>query len=210
VLSGIGQLWRKTGDVEDVTELLPHRCVSIPPGIHYQYRAGNTDLVLLVATAPRWKRENWAAAGSGCWDSDGRAISKYEPRPGPWVTVDLAERYDYLAPDGSEIRLLPTYDNGGLAHCRLAAGRTSRAVRHRTVQEVRYVLAGKGQVWRARDADEEVVDVETDTGLTIPTGVSFQFRAGSSSPLEILIGTFPRWPGQDEAEPVGGYWDSHS
>ncbi|MEK6283898.1 MAG: hypothetical protein AABN95_26395 [Acidobacteriota bacterium] len=31
----------------------------------------------------------------------------------------LPEQYDYLAPDGSEIRLLPDVSGGGLAHCRL-------------------------------------------------------------------------------------------
>lgn len=116
-------------------------------------------------------------------------------------------RTDYLAPDGSEIRLLPTFDSGGLAHCRLPSGRVSSAVAHRTVKEIWFVLAGHGEVWRGHGlGDSEVVEVEGATALTIPTGVGFQFRALGSAPLEILIGTFPRWPGQEEAFPVNGPW----
>ena len=38
-------------------------------------------------------------------------------QPYMWVTAQLPKDYDYLAPDGSEIRLLPEVAGGGLAHC---------------------------------------------------------------------------------------------
>ena len=208
VLEGEGSLWRATGDLEDVVPLRPGRCVSVPPGVEYQYRAEVAPLKLLATTVPRWQAENWAAAKRHHWDEQGRELTAASRRPGPWVTKDLPVAQDYLAPDGSEIRLLPTFDAGGLAHCRLPAEAISAPVRHRTVKEIWYVLAGRGQVWRARGTDDEVVDVTAGTCLTIPTGVSFQFRASRDSPLEIMIGTFPAWPGASEAEPVPGHWSA--
>ena len=205
VLRGEGELWRSTGDLDDLTRLVPDRCVSIPPGVAYQYRA-ESDLDMLVATAPRWSRENWAETERAYWDPAGSVQASPTSRPGPWTTSDLGTKYDYLAPDGSEIRLLPTFDSGGLAHCTLPRGKVTSAVRHRTVKEVWYVLSGAGELWRSREPDEEVVELVEGTCATIPTAVSFQFRTTSSEPLVILIGTFPRWPGPDEAEPVSGHW----
>ena len=205
VVRGEAELWRRSGDLFDVSPLVPRRCASIPAGVDYQFRASE-ELELVVLTAPRWERENWIDSESPYWDDEGNVVANGSPRPGPWITIDLPSAYDYLAPDGSEIRLLPTYDAGGFAHCRLPAGRISDAVRHRTVVEVWYVLAGNGAVWRAGDAGEEVVRVTSGTALTIPVATSFQFRAGDEGPLEILIGTFPRWPGSAEAEAAEGHW----
>ena len=44
-------------------------------------------------------------------------------------TKQLLEKYDYPAPDGSEIRLLPTMNGGGLAHCTMPWPGTQEAVR---------------------------------------------------------------------------------
>lgn len=51
-------------------------------------------------------------------------------------TKVIASEYDYLAPDGSEIRLLADLEGGGLAHCTLPSGRVSVAQRHKTVEEI--------------------------------------------------------------------------
>jgi mannose-6-phosphate isomerase-like protein (cupin superfamily) len=206
VLSGEGELWRRSGELADVTHLHPGRCVSVPPGIEFQYRALDGPLAFLVATAPRWQKENWHEAATRYWDEQSRVSSPGPLRPGPWSTVDLPSAYDYLAPDGSEIRLLTTYDAGGLAHCRLPAGHVSSPVRHVSVVEIWYVLAGRGEVWRASEAAEEVVEVSPTWALTIPTGTSFQFRTAGDEPLELVIGTFPRWPGPQEAVAVDGHW----
>ena len=206
VLEGEGSLWRATGDLEDVVPLRPRQCVTLPPGIEYQYRATGAPMKFLVATAPRYQLANWCATARYHWDGHGNQRTPALRRPGPWLTKDLPESYDYLAPDGSEIRLLPTFDAGGLAHCRLPTGKTSAPVRHRTVKEIWYVLGGRGQVWRLKGSDDEVVDVRAGRCLSIPTGVSFQFRATGDEPLEILIGTFPAWPGASEAESVQGHW----
>jgi hypothetical protein len=39
----------------------------------------------------------------------------------PFVTKQLPSKVDYLAPDGSEIRLLPSLADGGVCHCTLGA-----------------------------------------------------------------------------------------
>lgn len=122
------------------------------------------------------------------------------------LTQNLSENYDYLAPDQSEIRLLPDVNGGGLAHCTLPAGGVSLAVVHKTVEEIWYFLSGQGQVWRKQDTQEEVVDVSTGVCLTIPVGTRFQFRNTGSEPLCFLIATMPPWPGPDEATRVQDYW----
>ena len=63
-------------------------------------------------------------------------------------TSALKSDADYLAPDGSEIRLLPTMKGGGLCHCTLPVGKTSSPVAHQNVEEIWYVIEGEGEVWR--------------------------------------------------------------
>lgn len=113
---------------------------------------------------------------------------------------------DYSAPDGSEIRLLPNMKGGGLCHCTLPGGKTSLAVRHKTVEEIWYVLSGEGEIWRKLNEQEEVTPLRDGVALTIPPGTSFQFRAAGSASLCILIVTMPPWPGPDEAVSVTGLW----
>ena len=43
------------------------------------------------------------------------------------------------------LRLLPGVRAASAAHCTLPAGRTWRAVRHQTVEEIWYFLEGRGQ-----------------------------------------------------------------
>jgi mannose-6-phosphate isomerase-like protein (cupin superfamily) len=111
---------------------------------------------------------------------------------------------DAIAPDGSEIYfLVGNADRASLVEVRLPAGSTSRAVRHRTVEEIWYFLAGAGRVWRRPPRGEPLVsDVEPGRTLVIPTGWAFQFQAGSDAELRFLCYTSPPWPGDQEAEPV--------
>ena len=121
-------------------------------------------------------------------------------------TKQLPEDYDYLAPDSSEIRLLPTMNCGGLCHCKLPAGSTSKAVKHKTVEEIWFFTSGVGEVWRKQGAQEEVVKVKEGTALTMPIGAHFQFRNTGEGPLCFLITTMPPWPGENEAVKVEDYW----
>jgi len=110
---------------------------------------------------------------------------------------------DVIAPDGSEIYLRVGAAEGAtrasLCEVRLAAGAVSRPVRHRSVEEIWYVLEGEGDVWRGAAG---VVTVRPGDALVIPTGSSFQFRAGPAAPLRFLCYTAPPWPGPDEALPA--------
>jgi len=114
------------------------------------------------------------------------------------------------APDGSEIRLLVDSGQGAvkssLVEVTLNAGEVTRPVKHRTVEEIWYVLEGTGLVWRCPpDAAPETtppVAMAPGDALVIPTGWGFQFSAESTSPLRFLCHTTPPWPGELEAMPL--------
>ncbi len=121
-------------------------------------------------------------------------------------TIPLGKNYDYLAPDGSEIRLLPDMNNGGMSHCTLPVGQTSDAVKHQTVEEIWYILSGRGEIWRKNDVEEQIQPLKSDVTVTIPVGTAFQFRNKGNDPLSIIIATMPPWPGSQEAVKVEGFW----
>lgn len=121
-------------------------------------------------------------------------------------TKALSANLDVMAPDGSEIRFLAKTSRGWSVHCTLPPGGVSRAVAHRTVEEIWYFLVGEGEVWRKLGEVEEVTAVAPGVSLNVPTGAHFQFRNCGSGPLRFLITTMPPWPGDDEAYRVPGYW----
>jgi mannose-6-phosphate isomerase-like protein (cupin superfamily) len=114
---------------------------------------------------------------------------------------------DALAPDGSDVyfRVIDA-EHASLVEVVLAPGMVSRAVRHRTVEEIWYFLAGTGQVWtRSPDGkSDETRHIAPGSTVTIRTGWEFQFSADTGSVLRFLCFTSPPWPGEDEAEPVSG------
>lgn len=126
----------------------------------------------------------------------------------PLDSTPLPSSMDLRAPDGSEIRLLTATSRGSMVHCTLPPGGVSVAVRHRTVEEVWYVLEGRGEVWHRLDGREEITAVRPGISLNIPLGAEFQFRNPGTEPLLFLIVTMPPWPGEKEAEPVIGIWSS--
>ena len=121
-------------------------------------------------------------------------------------TKPLPERPDVTAPDGSDVRILLSSKNGSVAHFELAAGCTSRAVAHRTVDEIWYFLEGLGVMWRKLNGNEETVRVEAGVCITIPCGTHFQFRSIGPGPLKAVAVTMPPWPGEGEAYAVEGVW----
>ena len=113
---------------------------------------------------------------------------------------------DAVAPDGSDVRVLLSLASGSMAHFELPAGCTSKAVAHRTVEEIWFFLGGRGEMWRAQGEREGVSPVEAGVCLTIPRGVRFQFRSFGPKPLAAVAITMPPWPGEGEAYPVEGRW----
>jgi mannose-6-phosphate isomerase-like protein (cupin superfamily) len=213
VLSGRGEIWRATDEREAVTALRPGRWVAMPGGMRFQYRANaGSSLVFLVVVLPSWREELFHVVEGGRWKPGATAdepATEESQLDDTWLVHDLAYAPDYFAPDGSEIRLLGSFDKGGLAHCTLHPGSASSPVRHQTVHEIWFVTAGHGELWRSSpDGQEEVVALWPGIGLDITTGTAFQFRATGAEALGIAILTMPRWPGPSEAQPVrNGPWN---
>lgn len=111
---------------------------------------------------------------------------------------------DAIAPDGSEIYFkVGDAERASLVEVRLGAGRVSRPVRHRTVEEIWYVVAGRARVWRrGPGGGGETVSVGPGEAVRIPTGWAFQFAADPSAELRFACFTSPPWPGAEEAVPV--------
>lgn len=124
----------------------------------------------------------------------------------PFASAQAAHACDVIAPDGSEIRFLPQVRGGSMVHCTLPPGAVSLAVTHKTVDELWYVLAGAGELWRRQDDREEVVPLLPGTAHSIPLGAHFQFRNPGQEPLTFVIVTMPPWPGMDEAVRVADHW----
>jgi mannose-6-phosphate isomerase-like protein (cupin superfamily) len=206
VLAGTGEIWRATDDRDAVTALRPGRWVAMPAGMRFQFRANHgTPVVFLVVVLPSWREDLFHVVSGGVWEpgTQGREPPTDEAdRDDTWLARDLPFAPDYLAPDGSEIRLLGSFDRGGLAHCTLHPGMTSSPVRHRTVHEIWFVMSGYGELWRSGPDGEAVVSLWPGVGIEIAKGTAFQFRTTGAECLRIAILTMPRWPGPSEAEPA--------
>jgi len=124
----------------------------------------------------------------------------------PLASRRLPEAPDAVAPDGTSVRLLGALAGGSFAHFELPAGAVSHAVCHRTVEEIWYVVAGRGEIWRRLGDAESRLAVEPGDSLTIPLGTRFQFRASPEAPLAFVAVTMPPWPGEAEAFRVDGPW----
>ena len=122
-----------------------------------------------------------------------------------FTTVRAAEAAEVTAPDGSAVRPLCVLPGAAsFAQFELAPGQVSKAVSHATVQEIWYVAAGGGQMWRSQDGRGEITPLDAGVCLTIPLGTAFQFRAGQDG-LRVVAATIPPWPGNlEEARPERG------
>jgi mannose-6-phosphate isomerase-like protein (cupin superfamily) len=68
VVSGAGQMWRRQGQREEVTDLVPGLCLTIPLGTAFQFRAAATSPLAAVAiTMPPWPGEDEAILVAGPW-----------------------------------------------------------------------------------------------------------------------------------------------
>jgi mannose-6-phosphate isomerase-like protein (cupin superfamily) len=121
-------------------------------------------------------------------------------------TKKISDFPEAIAPDGSEVRVLCQLPRGGLAVFSLPPKAVSKAVAHRMVEEVWYILSGKGRMWRKLGDQEEIAELGPGVSLTIPTGTHFQFRCDGHEPLNAIGATMPPWPGENEAFFVYGAW----
>lgn len=124
----------------------------------------------------------------------------------PFSSKLLNADFDVHAPDGSEIRLLAQMRYASMVHCTLPPGKVSKAIHHRTVDEIWYFLSGHGELWRKLGDQEDIVTAKAGLSVTITAGTHFQFRATGDEPLVFICMTIPPWPGEDEAVFVDNHW----
>ena len=111
-----------------------------------------------------------------------------------------------VALDGSDVRDLLRLKGGSFALFELSPGEISNPTVLRTVDEIWYILGGRGEMWRKLWDAEDIVVLEKGTCLTIPVGTHFQWRSVGKEPLQVIGVTMPPWPGKDEAYLVEGVW----
>ena len=124
----------------------------------------------------------------------------------PFETLRVKDAPTVTAPDGATVRVLAALKGGSTAIFELPPGQTSRAMTHRTVEEIWFFLGGRGAMWRKQGDREEVMAVERGVSLTIPLGTHFQFRSLGPDTLAAVAVTLPPWPGESEAVGVPGRW----
>jgi mannose-6-phosphate isomerase-like protein (cupin superfamily) len=111
-----------------------------------------------------------------------------------------------VAPDGSDVRVLLRLQGGSMAHFEIAPGQVSKAVMHRSVEEIWFFLSGRGEMWRRQGERETVEEVRAGVCLTIPVMTAFQVRSLGDEPLAAVGVTMPPSPGEGEAAVVDGVW----
>jgi mannose-6-phosphate isomerase-like protein (cupin superfamily) len=121
-------------------------------------------------------------------------------------TKQMGAAPDAIAPDGSEVRMLCRVARGSMAVFSLPADSVTKAVVHRTVDEIWYIAAGRGRMWRRLGEHAEIVELTPGLSLSIPVGTHFQFRCDGPETLTAVGATMPPWPGADEAYAVDGPW----
>ncbi len=125
-----------------------------------------------------------------------------------FATLHVDAAPEVAAPDGSAVRVLVRTAGGSMACFSLPPLAVSRAVVHRTVDEVWYFLAGSGRMWLRAGDREAIIDVAAGLSVAIAGGTAFQFRSDSAEPLQAVGVTMPPWPGEYEALPVEGPWST--
>jgi mannose-6-phosphate isomerase-like protein (cupin superfamily) len=67
-VEGHGEMWRKLGDSEQIDQVEPGVCLTVPLGTHFQFRAtGPTSLGAVGVTMPPWPGEGEARIVDGKW-----------------------------------------------------------------------------------------------------------------------------------------------
>jgi mannose-6-phosphate isomerase-like protein (cupin superfamily) len=89
------------------------------------------------------------------------------------ATTRLPVSRDAVAPDGSDVGVVLELAGGAMAHFELGPAKTSKAVTHRTVEEIWFFVTGTGQMWRKQGDDVEITHVSPGVCLTIPRETHF-------------------------------------
>ena len=69
-VAGRGEIWRQLGDQDEVVEVEPGVCITIPVGTRFQFRAlGDEPLASVGVTMPPWPGSNEAYEVAGRWQA---------------------------------------------------------------------------------------------------------------------------------------------
>ncbi len=123
----------------------------------------------------------------------------------PALKSKRSQTPDAIAPDGAEIRVLLDCPQGAtrlsLAEALVKPGERTACVSHRTIEEIWYIVRGKGRFHRLLPdgSGEQAADVVAGDALLIPTGYRFWVENTGSDALVFLCCGTPPWPGHDEA-----------
>ena len=67
-LGGVGQVWRRDGEVEEIVDVYAGVALSIPLGTHFQFRATCSEpLTFVIVTMPPWPGPDEAVPVPGKW-----------------------------------------------------------------------------------------------------------------------------------------------
>ena len=67
-VSGHGQMWRQSDSQEEIVEVEPGVCLTIPLGTRFQFRcSGSEPLAAVAITMPPWPGEDEAVFVEGPW-----------------------------------------------------------------------------------------------------------------------------------------------
>ena len=125
-----------------------------------------------------------------------------------WEALDtvLSSEANEIAPDGSPVRVLARLDRGSMGHFTTPAGQTIRAVCHKTVDELWFVISGHGEMWRSDGTESSITPFAPGHSLAIPVGTIFQVRNVGQEDICVLGQTMPAWPDNSEATIEQGIW----
>lgn len=80
--------------------------------------------------------------------------------PAAFATLHADAAPSVTAPDGSRVQVLLRLRGGSMATFTLQPGQVSAAVTHRGVEELWFVIAGRGRMWRRDAAQQQIVALE--------------------------------------------------
>lgn len=114
--------------------------------------------------------------------------------------------FDSISSFGAEVRSLLSIENSSLSLMELPSGFTTDPVYNNNIDEIWYIVGGRGELWRKQGSEEKIVPLDTGVCVTIPRKVHFQVRTYGFQPLSLLVVSTPIMQGDYDAERVKGIW----
>jgi mannose-6-phosphate isomerase-like protein (cupin superfamily) len=120
----------------------------------------------------------------------------------------LTTEFQHISPAGAEVRVLMSNPMASITHCTLKNGITSKAIVHKTVNEIWHVISGSGEIWRRQNGIDSITKLNVGLTIDIPQGTDFQYRSTDGDNLVFMCVTTPPWPGADEVNYLSiGAWE---